>query len=431
MQHRRVITTTLTLALLATAASAQAPPEAGQRNLPPEAGQRNLLPTGAADLSSETLTAAPQLKGMSVPKEAVALSWPLAADAALTAAEPHVSSSKEYFVDVTAEDLGKGVPIYTTRPGALVRLNPAAGVKAGIDEKLATLPASLVLIDTAGKSWSAGSGMDLMVGPEQLKAAGAPFVEGTSAFRIREDLGAGAFTLRADGLTGSSERYVMHVFDRASPIALELTTGASDYLHGQTLTVEAALSAGTRNLRAQRIEGFVTSPAGRAWPLRFRNAGKGRYRASLTLDALEMPAPGLWQVHVSADGRAGGQTVLRAGRTAFACAVPSAGFSGEAQVDRASGLGFQLGVDAASAGRYEARGVLYATAADGALRPAGVAHSAAWLEAGAGSLELTFDPPLLAEGGLGAPYELRDLRLVNQATMGLLHRQERALAVSK
>ena len=411
MHTKKTTITFLIAALVSTAATAQ------------------LLPTGASDLSSATLVAAPQLKGMSVPREAVALSWPLAADAPLTASAPHVSQSKEYFVDITASDLVKGVPIYTTRPGALVRLNPAG--KAGVDEKLAIEPASLLLLDDDGKSWGAGSGMDLMVGPEQLKAAGAPFVEGTSAFRIREDLGAGAFTLRAESLAASSERYVLHVFDRASPVTLELTTGASDYLHGQTLTVEATLSDGTRAARARRMEGFVTSPAGRAWPLSFELAGNGRYLATLTLDALEVPTPGLWQVHASADGRIGGQAVLRAGRTAFACAVPSARFSGTAEVDRARGLGFRLGVDVASAGRYEARGVLYATAADGTLRPAGIAHSAAWLEAGAGSLDLTFDRQLLAGDDFGSPYELRDLRLVDQVSMGLLHRQERALTVRR
>jgi hypothetical protein len=36
----------------------------------------------------------------------------------------------------------------------------------------------------------------------------------------------------------------------------------------------------------------------------------------------------------------------------------------------------------------------------------------------------------VAKGGLSAPYELRDLRLVNQADMGLLERRERALALS-
>ncbi len=407
----KILITALIVALAATSISAQ-----------------QLLPAGASDLRSDTLTAALPVKGLSVPTEAVSLSWPLAEDTALTAPEPFISRSREYFVDLTAADLAAGVPVYTTSPGALVRLNPAAGERAELAGKLAVEPAALVLIDGSGKSWSAGSGMELMAGPEQLKAAGAPFAPGTSAFRIREDLGAGTFQLRAEGLAASSDRYVMHVFDSASEVSLSLETGADSYLHGQTLTVEARLSDGARALRADTVEGFVSSPAGRAWPLEFRRAGRGVYRAALTLDALELPAPGLWQVHASATGRFAGQAVLRAGRTAFACAVPSARFSGSVEVD---GLSFRLGVDTASAGRYEARGVLYASAADGSLRPAGVAHSAAWLEAGSGSLELTFDREVLAGESLSAPFELRDLRLVDQVRMGLLHRQQHALTVSR
>ena len=390
---------------------------------------QQLLPGGASDLSPDTLTAAPRLKGVEVPREAVSLSWPLAEGTALEQSAPFVSRSREYFVDATAAELVRGVPVFTTAPGALVRVHPAG--RTGIDEELAILPEALELIDARGTSWIDGGGMDLMVGPDQLKAAGAPFAESTSAFRIREDLGAGAFTLRAAGLATGSDRYAVHVFDRGSPVSLSLTTGASDYLHGQTLTVEARLADGSHDLPVRRIDGFVTSPGGRAWPLTFRAAGSSnRYRASLTLDAREVPAPGLWQVHVSADGHTGGQAVLRAGRTAFACAVASARFTGAVEVG-ADGLGFRLGVDAASAGRYEARGVLYATAKGGTLRPTAVAHAAAWLEAGSGSLELAFDPQLLAGGELSAPFELRDLRLVDQVSMGLLHRQERALTVGR
>ena len=82
-------------------------------------------------------------------------------------------------------------------------------------------------------------------------------------------------------------------------------------------------------------------------------------------------------------------------------------------------------------GRYEARGVLYATAADGTLRPAGIAHSAAWLEAGTGSVELAFGREVLDGSELGTPFEVRDLRLIDQVSMGLLHRQERALEIAR
>ncbi len=408
-----------------------------------------LLPAGPGDLIGPNVVSQPPFaalkSSLDIPREAVSLSWSLDASTNLESSPaPFVAHSREYFVEVSAADLRQGVPVYTTSPGALVRLNPVAE-DTRFDQKIAIAPASLVLVTPAGASFSAGSGMDQMAGPAELKAAGAPFAEGTSAFRIREELGAGAFELRADGLTASEQRYVMHVFDRQSSTELRLRTTATDYLHGQTLTVEATLAdsatgasasgaatPGDRKFRGRKLDGFVTSPGGRAWPLTFQHAGRGTYRATLLLDALEAPAPGLWQVHASAQARRGGQAILRAGKTAFACTLPSARLSGTAEVvsDRDS-VRVDLGVEVASASRYEARAVLYATANDGSLQPAGITHSAAWLEAGAAELSLDFNSELLAGKALGAPFELRDLRLVDQVKMGLLHRQAHALNIDR
>ncbi len=396
-----------------------------------------LLPAGPDDLTGPNVISQPPFKALTatraIPREAVSLSWPLEASAHLeVSTAPFVAQSREYFVEVTAADLQRGVPVYTTAAGALVRLNPA-GDDATIEQKVAIEPASLVLIAPAGKTYSGGSGMDQMAGAAELKAAGAPFADGTSAFRIRDELGAGTFSLRAEGLAASERRYVMHVFDRQSTLELRLRTTATDYLHGQTLTVEATLddTLNGRQLRARKLDGFVTSPAGRAWPLTFKPATRGTYRATLVLDALEAPAPGLWQVHASAQARHNGQAVLRAGRTAFACAIPSARLSGAAEVVPTSeaSVRVDLGVEVASAGRYEVRGVLYATAEGGRLIPAGIAHSAAWLETGTAALGLTFDAEMLV--GVGAPFEIRDLRLVDQVKMGLLHRQARALTIDR
>ena len=393
------------------------------------AGAQQLLPAGASDLAAEIPIAAPPLKAAATAAhEAVAVSWALdPAQRLADSPEPFTSRSREYFVDVSAEDLRQGVAIYTSQPGALVRLNPAP---SGAGETAAAIaPQALVVTDPTGRSFGGGSGMDLVVGADRLKAAGAPFAEGTSAFRLRAGLGAGAFELRADALGAASDRrFVMHVFDQGSAAELELRTAATDYLHGQTLVVEAALVEEGRRMPARRIEGFVTSPAGRAWPLVFRPAGGGLQRARLVLDAFEEPAPGLWQVHASLRGRSSGHAILRSGRTAFACAVPSARLSGGAEIDSSpQGLSIRLEVAAASASRYEVRGVLYGTAADGTLRPAGIAHSAAWLAAGTGSLTLDFGPEVVADSALAAPFELRDLRLLDQVAMGLLHRQARAL----
>jgi len=86
-------------------------------------------------------------------------------------------------------------------------------------------------------------------------------------------------------------------------------------------------------------------------------------------------------------------------------------------------------IEAGAASRFQVSGVLYGTTSDGTLRPLALAQSASWIEAGHGSIGLDFDADIIAASGLHAPFEVRDLRLVDQATMGLLERRERALGI--
>ncbi len=88
-----------------------------------------------------------------------------------------------------------------------------------------------------------------------------------------------------------------------------------------------------------------------------------------------------------------------------------------------------LGVEVAAPGRYDVRGVVYGRDATGQARPLALAQSAAWLDAGRGELALDVDAGLIAKSGLAAPFELRDVRLMDQGRMGLLQRQEVALTL--
>ncbi|HYH46618.1 MAG TPA: DUF4785 domain-containing protein, partial [Thermoanaerobaculia bacterium] len=268
--------------------------------------------------------------------------------------------------------------------------------------------------------------LEQSVTAEQLAAAGSPFPEGTAAFRLRADLGTGRFLLRVPDLAAGSERYVIHVLDRASDLELAAGSGRIAYLAGDVLTVETELLQGGRRLPVQtlrEVTGYLVAPNGEARPVRFQQTLTGAWRASAPLTGTAAPGA-LWEVEVTARGEQAGRTVLRGVRTAFAVAAPTARFTGLATPQGDAGRpAVSLEVETAAAGRYEARGVLFGTDARGELKPAAVAHAAAWLEPGRGRIELAFDPATLAEAGLGAPFEVRDLQLLDQGRMGLLHRQ--------
>lgn len=402
----------LLLALLA-AASAQA-------------GNLDLLPAQAGDLQPSALAApsAPSTAALAAPRAAVSFSW-AASGAVADPAAPQAHSRETYF-EASADELARGVTLHTTAPRALVRLQPLG--ETGPREALAIHPQSLTLTAAGGKSYAQGEGMEMLVAADKLAKAGLPFAPGTSAFRVHPSLGSGPLTLKAEGLSGS-QRYLVNVVEPDSPYVLSMRTDAPHYLHGATVNVTPELldtSSGGRAALA-KIEGSIVSPAGRSFPLQFRPGKDGRMQAALPLDADEEAAPGLWEVRAQGSATVKGQRVDRSIRLAFSAALPTARLTRAASVESGpEGVRLRLGVEAAAAGRYELRALVYGTVA-GKLQLLAVADGAQWLEAGTGDVALDFKRSLLA--GAAAPYEIRDLTLLEQTRMAVLQRQRRALVL--
>lgn len=387
--------------------------------LAPQAGDLIPQKLAAPDVTQKS-AGAPNLA-----REAVTMSW--AAEGAInTAPQNFIGQSREYYAEVSADELAAGVTIHTTSPRALVRMQPLASSEASA--KAAIHPQSLVLTSPAGRAFSAGSGMEMLASVDKLAKAEVPFAQGTSAFRIHPDLGAGAFKLQAAG-AGGGGRYLINVVEPDSRFTLTMQTDAPNYLHGQQLTVTPELveQGAAQRHRVGKLEGMVTSPAGRTFPVTFGMEKDGRMRARLPLDASEAPSPGLWEVHANSEALVRGQLVKRSLRVAFGVAMPVARLNNSVAIANEPGsVGLRLGVDVGAPGRYEARALLYGTVA-GMMKPLAVAHSAQWLEPGSHSLVVRYDAGLLA--GASGPFEVRDLTLIDQGRMGVLQRQQRALTI--
>lgn len=417
--------TTVRAFLLLSATMLTAAAGAAPQFLPPKAG--DLVP--ARVIAPDTMqksAGAPKLA-----REAVHMSW--AVDGAIaTAPQAFVGQSREYYTEVTADQLAAGITLHTTAPRALVRLQPLAAT--GAREKVGIQPLSLVLTSPAGRAFAAGSGMEMLASADKLAKADVPFAEGTSAFRIHPELGSGAFTLRAADAQGNM-RYLVNVVEPDSPYTLAMQTDAPSYLHGQQVVIAPELEVqdgGNRvaaRLAPGKLEGVVVSPAGRRFPVMFRKDADGRMRARVPLDADEAPSPGLWEVQAGSQAIVRGQLVQRTLRVAFAVAMPVARLDQRVAIANEPGsVGFRLGVDVGAAGRYEARALLYGMVG-GVQKPLAVAHSAQWLEPGAQSLVLRYDANLLT--GASGPFELRDLNLIDQGRMSVMQRQQRAILVEE
>lgn len=386
-----------------------------------------LLPLADGDLAAAALDSAPDTAaGPAVSHDAVAFSWPVDRAAALDQRPaPATATSREYWLRVTAAELAEGVALPTTAPAALVRLNPAGSAPV----ERAPEPTELDLVAPDGAVWRDGEGMELLADADAVKASGAPFADGTVAFRIREDLGDGRFVLRAAGLAAPAETpFVVHVLEPSSPYVLELTADRVDALAGAEVHAVARLAA-FRSLPPGSIQAALIAPSGRRLPATTRTLWNGDARLTARVEGADGASRGLWQLEASVDASVGDTEVRRQVRTAFSATAPTARLGAAAAVDRSDDgtLFVRLPVEAATDGRFEVRAVLYGTRPDGTVAPAAVGHSADWLPAGNTALELRFAPDLTE--GMKAPFELRDLQLVDQSRMGLLHRQARALLI--
>jgi hypothetical protein len=89
----------------------------------------------------------------------------------------------------------------------------------------------------------------------------------------------------------------------------------------------------------------------------------------------------------------------------------------------------EFDVEVAATSRYQIGGVLYGTDNSGAKVPLAMAQSAQRLEPGVHGMTLLFGPDILDSVAAGAPWEIRDLQLVNLADMSVQEQRERALVV--
>ncbi|KGI78142.1 DUF4785 domain-containing protein [Oleiagrimonas soli] len=400
------------------------------------ASNASLLPAQKGDLVPQTLRTVPTAPATaslstaaapatpSIDHRPVHVSWKLDAQRALEAApKPFDRNSREYWQDVSADELHHGLQLRTSAPGALVRLSPVGGSFGQLDpQRMQVVHGGRTLTGTQAMSNSADA--------SQLRQAGMMVSDGSMVMKLRPDLGPGPVTLKADDAKG---RYVVHVYEPQSPMVLHAQTDRDTIASGQSVRLNVHLRDDGANRAMDAVGGYLVAPDGHTRNLSYQRHADGSYTVDVTPDADHATRPGLWELHTFTSATdASGQTVLRDATTAFAVSVTDAKLSGAVQVKARGkrGIDVMIGVDAVQASRYAVSGVLYGQAADGSMKPMAYAQSADWLQAGNGTIDLRFDAGALAGSGLQAPYELRDLKLVDQAHMGILERRAVALRFS-
>lgn len=363
-----------------------------------------------------------KLAGVQLDRASSSMSWAIDPQIALDARPAaYVSESREYWIDATGTELQRGVSLSTTSKGTLIRISPRVGSSVAID-------ASTLGISSAGRRYASADALSATADQDALRAAGMDVPQGSVVVKLKDSVAAGRIELSAATAQGD---YLIHVFEPASPVVLSLQALKDTVLAGETIQFKANIVGGAK---LDRLSGLISSPSGHSQSADFVRQRDGSFIASIKPDAAQAGGHGLWEFHAFGNATLDTLDVQRDARTAFAVSVASARLDGSIAALPAQGksaaLTMRIGVEAGNASRYQLAGVLYGTLADGSLRPAVVAHSATWLEAGKASIDLKFDAEAIAQAGIGAPYEVRDLRLINQADMSLIERRERAATVN-
>jgi hypothetical protein len=341
----------------------------------------------------------------------VSLSWPLDSTQPLDSRpQVHAAQSREYWIDASESQIQNGIGLPLSAPGAIVRISPHAGN--------VPIAASDVQIRVAGRHLDNAKAIRAAADTDALRAAGMDAPQGSVALRL-SDAVAGKTQLAVPTARGA---YLVHVYEPASTVVLGLAADRDSIAGGERVSFRATLQGATLD----RIGGLVSAPDGASQNVDFARQSDGSYVGSVTPDLAHAGGAGLWEIHAFGVG-AGQNAVPRDAKTAFAVGVPVARLDGSvARATARAGVTLRIGVETTISSRYALSGVLYGTGADGQLHPVAMAQSAAWLAAGKGNLELRYDAASLS---LRAPWEVRDLRLVNQADLSVQERRERAIAL--
>jgi hypothetical protein len=396
----------------------------------------SLLPVADGDLNATILKDVQTIQSINSSRDEIATSWVIPEKTALiTSPKAYLAQSKAYWVNVTGQELSQGVQIKTTAPGAIVKISPnilhAAGDRPGPELRFE----NLMIIDSRGVEHSGKAAIETGAAGSQLVDSDIPFSQGSLIFKIKESIGSGAITIKNVTPQNEHEKYVVSVYDKHSDVVLTLQMASDTVLAGQRAAAAVEYRDNSSSLQISNIDSYLISPSGKRINADIRRDNGKIVSTSYMPDEIKDGVAGLWELHVVANGKYKDVDVQRNVKTSFAYSIPDAQLTKTVKVVRNTGTGnsvkMEFGLNAVTGGRYEIRGALYGTGNDGELVPMMYADSAGWREAGSSSMDLEFELDKMKSIDVNAPYELRDLILLDQGRMMLLHRQAVALRLKQ
>lgn len=332
--------------------------------------------------------------------------------------------SRQYWVDATGAELAGGVSLPLTARGAVIRVSPLeSDGDVGID------PANVQLAIN-GKRFDSTTSMMRVTDGVSLQKQGMSVPPQTIAFKLDEAIPAGKLELAVARLPEQQD-LVVHVFEPESAWVAELELPRHNFVAGEQLAFGFALGEAGETVQVDSVQAVLADPyAQQTWDLEIDRAS-GKLTRSAPGESFVSGLDGLFEAYVYLETEQDGLTVRRDLKLPVSIVPPLARLNGQAQATLDDGLRLQFGVETAAPGRYQVNGQVFGTAADGSLQPLAMAQAATVIDGRFGNIELKVGNDLLESSGLGAPFEVRNLELLDQGRMFVLQRQQRALLLAE
>lgn len=204
-------------------------------------------------------------------------------------------SSKSYYQEFSGAELKRGVQFKTAGEAAVIRLTPMKSQRLGKTQIAPVIePNDLILTGNSGDFNVNKSGMSIKARSDQLSDTHPGIFENTAAFVIDKTLGQGQFNLKTERNVADDDRYLLHVFDKHSSIAMQLATERPAFASGESLQVSAKLTAA--RFKSDNLTATLIAPDGRRFDMASKLSKTGvQLELPLNMDT-ERKAGELWKV---------------------------------------------------------------------------------------------------------------------------------------
>ncbi len=342
----------------------------------------------------------------------VHFSFPLKADSEPQSVHQESNiSSDEYWFQTSGKALNNGVLINSTQAGALIRVTQGHGSKG---KQLAPdLDTSLLKLNsTKGTKQSV---IDKVISKKLMEETDV--FDNTLVIKTKSNVG--ALMLKTSQALNDDDLYMISVKEQNSPYRLQFTMDAQSYSENKNATATIQLVNGEQKLSTNKVTATLIAPDGQRSPVNFTAGKQGQVKLNLLRPKnVIAPINGLYEVLVEASGQENGLTIQRNAKLALTFTKDTARLAKVTLDNQASNA--ELSIVAKEGSRFEARAILYGTNYDGKLVPVMETHAAQSFNPGINLLRLPFDTKILNEAQVGAPFELRNVRLFDQKQLALI-----------